>query len=201
MCSGLIALRAAGAAAVLVLAPATAAYAGGTAKADDTVKVTVSPSGALPGSAVELHVSGCKGATAAATSLVFATDIELTGSSGAKGLTGRTRLKASVRAGAYAITVTCDGRDHPGSGRIKIVEELSAPPTSHPQKTPSQESSPVAPVRAGGGGTAVLAAGTADRVQATGPGTPHAVIGLVLAGVAAVAVAFRSSRRSRTDAD
>ncbi|MFF1416855.1 hypothetical protein [Streptomyces sp. NPDC058280] len=34
----------------------------------------------------------------------------------------------------------------------------------------------------------------------TGPGTPHAVIGLVLAGVAAVAVALRSARRQRTAA-
>ncbi|GAA4822117.1 hypothetical protein [Streptomyces ziwulingensis] len=54
--------------------------------------------------------------------------------------------------------------------------------------------SPIAPVAAGGGGTA-LAAG--DDAQADGPGTAHAVTGLVLAGVAAVAVALRSARRSR----
>jgi hypothetical protein len=33
--------------------------------------------------------------------------------------------------------------------------------------------------------------------HATGPGTGHAVTGLVLAGVAAVAVVLRRSRRSR----
>ncbi|MFE2939027.1 hypothetical protein ACFXKG_08200 [Streptomyces sp. NPDC059255] len=78
---------------------------------------------------------------------------------------------------------------------------------------------PWAPVRAGGGGTAQLAADAqpaadtrpADARPAgrseehepagtAGPGTSHAVIGLVLTGVAAVAVAFRSVRRQRTAA-
>ncbi|MFF5567261.1 hypothetical protein ACFY7Z_21905 [Streptomyces sp. NPDC012623] len=82
---------------------------------------------------------------------------------------------------------------------------------------------PYAPVRAGGGGTAThLAASDSSsgavktntdaeadadakaEAASSGPGTQHAVIGLVLAGVAAVAVAFRSVRRQRTasrDAD
>ncbi|PBC63432.1 hypothetical protein BKI49_13625 [Streptomyces sp. Tue6028] len=59
--------------------------------------------------------------------------------------------------------------------------------------------SPVAPVHAGGGGTVLLA--TPDA-RAAGPGTRQAVIGLVLAGVAAVAVAIlprvRGSARTVT---
>jgi hypothetical protein len=57
---------------------------------------------------------------------------------------------------------------------------------------------PVAPVRAGGGSTAASAAadGPAHRKD-TGPGRKHTVVGLVLAGAAAVAVAVRSSRRRR----
>ncbi|MBK3566478.1 hypothetical protein JHN47_22375, partial [Streptomyces sp. MBT62] len=38
--------------------------------------------------------------------------------------------------------------------------------------------------------------GTATA-RAAGPGTVHAVVGLLLAGVAATAVALRSARRSR----
>jgi hypothetical protein len=56
---------------------------------------------------------------------------------------------------------------------------------------PSPYASPVAPVHAGGGGTATSVAASA------GPGTAHAVTGLVLAGVAAVAVVLRGSRRRR----
>ncbi len=65
-----------------------------------------------------------------------------------------------------------------------------------PDHRPDHHPTPHAPVHAGGGGTAQLAAAEED-----GPGTPHTVIGLVLAGVAAVAVAYRSARRRRTDTD
>jgi hypothetical protein len=67
------------------------------------------------------------------------------------------------------------------------------------------DETPVAPVRAGGGGAATaLASEDARSAETQGPGTPHTVIGLVLAAVAAVAVAFRSARRRRagtTDED
>lgn len=59
--------------------------------------------------------------------------------------------------------------------------------------------SPVAPVRdCGGGGTATLAEQADEQ---SGPGTRHAVIGLALGAVAAVAVAFRSARRRRSALD
>ncbi|MEU2262573.1 hypothetical protein ABZ557_20375 [Streptomyces sp. NPDC019645] len=65
-------------------------------------------------------------------------------------------------------------------------------------EAPDPAESPVAPVRAGGGGAADrLAAQDAKSADTQGPGTPHTVIGLLLAGAAAVAVAFRSARRRR----
>ncbi|WNZ11205.1 hypothetical protein [Streptomyces sp. 11x1] len=78
-------------------------------------------------------------------------------------------------------------------------------------RQPSAPSSPIAPVRAGGGGAAahlaaadpVGARGSADPANSmddarhTGPGARHAVVGLVLAGVAAVAVVARGARRGR----
>ncbi|MCX3286068.1 hypothetical protein OR263_04930 [Streptomyces sp. NEAU-H22] len=59
---------------------------------------------------------------------------------------------------------------------------------------PGAWASPVAPVRAGGGGAAELVAAE-DR--GAGPGTAQGVTGLVLAGVAAVVVALRGLRRGR----
>ncbi|WP_406304861.1 hypothetical protein OHA61_24690 [Streptomyces sp. NBC_00885] len=183
MRSCLIALRAAGAATVLVLAPAATA-----AHADDSVQVAVAPAAVVPGGAVAISVSGCEGTTATVTSQAFAADVELSTRQGSQ-FSGQTTVKAGVSFAAYEVSVVCDGHRHPARGQIKVVQ------------APTDQHTPVAPVRAGGGGAAHLAVATTDRVEGTGPGTPHAVIGLVLAGVAAIAVAFRSSRRRRTESD
>ncbi|MFD6993960.1 hypothetical protein [Streptomyces sp. NPDC059943] len=80
--------------------------------------------------------------------------------------------------------------------------QSSPPRSSQPRSSQAhadpggRQASPVAPVRAGGGGRTVSTA-AADEA---GPSTPHTVIGLVLAGVAAVAVAIRSARRKRSAA-
>ncbi|MFF3458026.1 PT domain-containing protein [Streptomyces sp. NPDC002730] len=208
MRSGLIALRAVGAATVLVLAPAaTAAYA------DDSVKVTVAPSSAAPGGKVELRVSGCKGTTGAVASQGFVLDAELSRRVGQNTqLFGNTLVKAGAKPGAYDVNVICDGHGHSASGRVQVVQHQPAQqPTNQPSpqsaqqptNQPSQQPTPVAPVRAGGGGAAAQLAARDAGVnrQNAGPGVPHTVIGLVLAGVAAVAVASRTSRRRRTDAD
>lgn len=87
----------------------------------------------------------------------------------------------------------------------------AASPWLSSPSSPSSPASPVAPVRAGGGGAAerLVAAGPVDArgsadpansmddARRTGPGTRHAVVGLVLAGVAAAAVVARSARRGR----
>lgn len=194
MRSGLIALRAAGAATVLVLAPAAT-----TAYASDSVKVTVAPASAAPGGEVQFRVTGCKGTTGAVASQGFVADAELSRREGQNTqLFGNTSVKSTVKPGTYNVSVTCDGQAHAGTGRVQVVQHQ---PTNQPTHEPTEQSTPVAPVRAGGGGAAAeLAARDADP-QDAGPGTPHTVIGLVLAGVAAVAVASRTSRRRRTDAD
>jgi hypothetical protein len=266
MRSSLVTFRAAGLAAVLVLAPAAAA-----AYAADSVKVTVVPSKVAPGGEVEVLVSGCQGMTGAARSQGFVAYAALASRNGAgTQLFGETTVKSSVKPGTYDIGVTCDGREHPVSARVQVVQnqpteephestkrpneptkradepakrrdeptkraeestkrrdestkrpeestkrgdhptEQSYEPTEESDEGDSDEeesyeqtddSTPFAPVRAGGGGTAALAAdGPPDPAEA-GPGIPHTVIGLVLAGAAAVAVAFRSSRRRRSDSD
>jgi hypothetical protein len=280
MRSGLVTFRAAGVAAVLVLAPAAAA-----AYAADSVKVTVVPSKVAPGGEVEVLVSGCQGMTGAARSQGFVAYAALASRNGAgTQLFGETTVKSSVKPGTYDIGITCDGREHPVSARVQVVQnqpteqphdstkrpdestkqadepakrrdeptkradestkrrdesskrpdesskradestkradestkradhptEQSYEPTEESDEEESDEeesyeqtdhSTPFAPVRAGGGGTAALAADGPPAPADAGPGIPHTVIGLVLAGAAAVAVAFRSSRRRRSDSD
>ncbi|MFJ5109818.1 hypothetical protein ACIQAD_04050 [Streptomyces sp. NPDC088551] len=219
MRSGLLALRGAGAVAMLVATPVLGAA---TAQAHDSVRVTVTPSAVAPGGEIEIRAEGCRSGSAAAESRVFVAGAELRDRAGGA-LTGSTVIGSSVKEGGYEIDVRCDGHGHAGAGRFEVVAHAR-------QDRPEQHASPVAPVRAGGGGTAPLSAAadmatdvgdvrdvhevrgagdvqtdvqtdvrtdTRTAAEATGPGTPHAVIGLVLAGVAAVAVALRSARRSR----
>ncbi|MCX5390895.1 hypothetical protein [Streptomyces sp. NBC_00094] len=194
MRSGSIALRAAGAAAVLVLAPMA-----GSAYAHDGVKVTVTPSTASPGADVDVRVKGCKGTTGAAKSQAFVADAELTGRDGGDyPLFGDTTIKSGLEDGTYKVTVTCDGHDHPDVGTVQVRHRQ---PTHQPTQ-PTHHPSPVAPVRAGGGGTAAFAApaapGVAQTASENGLGTPYTLLGLGMAAIAAVAVAFRSSRRRAT---
>ncbi|MFB8402913.1 PT domain-containing protein [Streptomyces sp. NPDC055912] len=216
MRSGPIALRAAGAALVLVLAPTA-----GGAYAHDGVKVTVTPSTASPGADVDVRVQGCKGTTGAAKSPAFVADAELTGRDGGGApLFGDTTIKTRLENGTYKVSVTCDGHDHPDVGTVRVerqkptheptrrpthepTHEPTWKPTHDPTHEPTHHASPVAPVRAGGGGTAAFAApaapGVAQTTSESGLGTPYTLLGLGLAAVAAVAVAFRSSRRRGTE--
>ncbi|MFI0988233.1 PT domain-containing protein [Streptomyces exfoliatus] len=211
MRSGPIALRAAGAAALLVLAPTA-----GGAYAHDGVKVTVTPSTASPGADIDVRVQGCKGTTGAAKSQAFVADAELTGrDGGGKPLFGDTTVKSGLETGTYKVSVTCDGHDHPDVGTVHVqhrkptheptrrpTEKPTERPIERPTGKPTHHASPVAPVRAGGGGTAAFAApaapGVAQTTSESGLGIPYTLLGLGLAAVAAVAVAFRSSRRRTT---
>ncbi|MFF5502392.1 hypothetical protein ACF1E9_04570 [Streptomyces roseolus] len=193
MRSGPLALRAAGAALALVLAPGAA-----TALAHDGVQVTLTPSTAAPGADVDVRAQGCEGTTGAAKSPAFVADAELTGrDGGARALFGGATVRTGLQDGTYRITVTCDGHDHPDVGTLTV---------RHHQERPDHRPAPavpVAPVRAGGGGAAAFAAPAAPGVAQTagedGLGTPYTLVGLGMAAVAAVAVAFRSSRRGRTE--
>ncbi|MFF4211027.1 hypothetical protein ACFYZE_17075 [Streptomyces sp. NPDC001796] len=71
---------------------------------------------------------------------------------------------------------------------------LSRPSSPSSPFSPSFPSSPVAPVHAGGGGTS---GASSDDPRVAVPGLRHAVIGLVLAGVAGVVVVARGARRGR----
>ncbi|MEU6763550.1 hypothetical protein ABZ916_13630 [Streptomyces sp. NPDC046853] len=176
---GSLTLRGIAGAAVLAALP-VAVTAPAHAHEHDKVHATVTPSSAAAGAEVEISVTGCDGTTGSAGSGAFEGDAKLTGRDGEKyPLNGSAKIRGGV-SGSYDVTVVCDGHPHQGVGTVKVIQHRT---------------DPVSPVRAGGGGTAQLAA----HSQEAGPGTRHAVIGLVLAGVAAVAVAVRSVRRRRSE--
>ncbi|MFI5754511.1 hypothetical protein [Streptomyces sp. NPDC051569] len=201
MRSGLLALRAVGALTVLVAAPVLGATA---AQAHDSVRVTITPSAIAAGGEVAIRVEGCRSHSGVAASPVFVANAELSGRDDGRDspLFGDTTIKSSARPGSYEINVSCDGHGHSGSGTVQVIHHSRPDHDGRPDhdERPGHHETPFAPVRAGGGGTATLAADKREAAEAAGPGTPHAVIGLVLAGVAAVAVAFRSVRRQRTAA-
>ncbi|WP_121747168.1 hypothetical protein [Streptomyces sp. E2N166] len=177
LCAG--AAVAAALAPIAALAPAAYAVDGGG--------VSVSPSTPAPGSDVELRVADCTEQTALAVSAAFASDVRLTLAAKDGVLVGAGTVRSTMEAGAYAVQVRCG--DDARKGTVTVAE----------QRRPAAPASPVAPVDAGGGGTARLAAADArDEARPEPPGTAHTVTGLVLAGIAAVAVALRSVRsRSR----
>ncbi|KPI02626.1 hypothetical protein ACFZDP_13200 [Streptomyces mirabilis] len=185
--------------AVLAAAFTPAAYA-----ADGGV--SVSPVSPAPGSDVQLRALGCTGTTGTAVSTAFVADARLTGQGGV--LVGDTRVRSSATPGAYEVKVSCDGRQNRVSGTVTVtapggptsLRSVLAVPTALTSALglPNGLASPVAPVHAGGGGTAHFASVDA---RSSSPGTKHAVIGLVLASAAAVAVAVRSARRGHDTRD
>ncbi|MFD5234180.1 hypothetical protein ACFWJ5_37825 [Streptomyces qaidamensis] len=114
------------------------------------------------------------------------------------------------RSGAAPLPVPGAGGQHPAHGEPAIGEagqqpapegggQPSAPGRDReafPSHRPGTPASPVAPVRAGGGGAAEL---IAAEERGAAPGAAHGVTGLVLAGMAAaVIVALRRGvRRGR----
>ncbi|MEU6992517.1 hypothetical protein ABZ953_17895 [Streptomyces sp. NPDC046465] len=187
--------------ALAVAWPATAAQA----HDNGSVRADVTPSSTAPGATVEVSVTGCGGTTGTAGSGAFEGDAELTGRDGGKyALNGKARIRHGI-SGSYDITITCDGHPHQGVGTVRVVgnqQEQHHTEQHHTEQhhTEQHHKEPVSPVRAGGGGAAQhVTAVASSRAQEAGPGTLHAVIGLVLAGVAAVAVAIRSVRRRRSE--
>ncbi|MFF4958458.1 hypothetical protein [Streptomyces sp. NPDC001222] len=186
-----------------------------TASAADAQGVFLTPASASPGSGVRLSVRGCASATGSAASDAFAGDARLVGRNGL--LTGGTQVSATARPGLYSVRVGCDGREvqgvltvggptpsapsaTPGAPTSPAASSASPGGSASPAASssasvaPAAPSSPIAPVHAGGGATAPLSSSDA---RSGGPGVLQAVIGLVLAGVAAVVVIARSIRRGR----
>jgi hypothetical protein len=175
-----VTLCAGAALATVLCAPAAHAHAA------DGGGVSVTPSSPAPGTDVTLRVPDCTEKTAVAVSAAFESDVRLGLAEGDGVLVGSSRVRTTVRAGAYAVQVKCGDRARKGT---ITVEEHRRPDTR-----PTAPASPVAPVDAGGGGTARLAADSAEQARSASPGTAHTVTGLVLAGIAAVAVALHSAR-------
>ncbi|WP_030943817.1 hypothetical protein [Streptomyces sp. NRRL S-646] len=146
--------------------------------------ISVSPSSPAPGADVALRVTGCSAKAASAASRAFVADVRLVDADGT--FTGDTRVRASAEPGSYDVKVICAGSVT--TAKITVVPQSQSQPPSH------LPASPVAPVHAGGGGTAHFA--TVD-VREAGPGTGQEVTGLVLVGAAVAAVALLSARRSR----
>ncbi|GGW36093.1 hypothetical protein GCM10010503_09940 [Streptomyces lucensis JCM 4490] len=171
--------------AVAALGPAAHAADGGS--------VTVTPASPLRGADVSLRVSGCTGTEATAVSPAFVADARLAGTQG--GLAGETRIRSSLAPGAYPVSISCS--DRTVTGRVTVVDDAGAgqaeQSTEQSTGPSSVSASPVAPVDAGGGGTAHFAT---VATSGSGPGALQAVTGLTLAGIAAVAVGLRA-RRSR----
>lgn len=182
--------------------------------------VTVIPGSPVPGTDVRLVVRGCTGKTGTAKSEAFVADVLLAAQGQDGALVGGSRVRSTLAPGAYDVTVGCDGHHGKVKGVIAVVAKggdhadhadqgAGKPPPDRPPGDPSgppptrAAASPVAPVPAGGGGAAEeLAAAErfAHDARGAGPGTRQTVVGLVLAGVAAVVVAvrgFRGVRRGR----
>ncbi|HLL34572.1 MAG TPA: hypothetical protein VK545_11910 [Streptomyces sp.] len=180
---------------------ATAVLTPAAAHATDGGGVQVSPSSPAPGGAIALRVTGCVGKTGTAASDAFVSDARLTAADGALG--GETQVRSTARPGPYDVEIVC--------GEMSLKTRLTvglagsadpaaptapASPAAPDPAAPIAPASPTAPVRAGGGGTAHLAA---VDTGSTGPGAAHAVTGLLLAaGAAVVVVTGRARRGGRT---
>ncbi|MER7935054.1 MULTISPECIES: hypothetical protein [unclassified Streptomyces] len=155
------------------------------ARAADGQGVTVTPASPAPGSVVALRVSGCSGTTGAAASTAFVSDAPVSGYDGT--LTGQSQVRSTIGAGAYDVKVTCGGQVV--TGTVTVVGQASL---AQPDGSGALQATPVAPVHAGGGGTAPFAS---VEPRSTGPDTAQAVTGLVLVGFAAAAVGLLGARR------
>ncbi|WP_371652911.1 MULTISPECIES: hypothetical protein [unclassified Streptomyces] len=181
--------------AAVAAATALMPVAAATAESEPHGSLTVTPSTTAPGGEVDLRVSVCGGRQAVGTSEAFVSQAQFAPAADG-GLFAQARIRSDAQARSYDIWVNCKDSSGQASGRVTVVHGGSGhhDGNQHPNEHPDHRATPHAPVHAGGGGAAQLA----DR-QATeqGPGTRHAVIGLALAAVAAVAVAGRSARRRR----
>ncbi|GGU73501.1 hypothetical protein GCM10010260_01560 [Streptomyces filipinensis] len=173
-----------------ILACTALAPAAHAAPAADAGSVSVTPAFPAPGSDVSLQVRGCSGQQGTATSAAFVSDARLTGGQGT--LSGETRVRSSLEPGLYDVRITC--ADSVITRKITVGGK-GAGQSQEPGRRPGADATPVAPVHAGGGGTAHFATVATSE---SGPDTGQEVTGLALAGIAAVAVGL-GARRSRRD--
>ncbi|WP_055693987.1 hypothetical protein [Streptomyces prasinopilosus] len=194
LCTGILA----------VAAFTPAAYAADTVTTGDDTGVSVVPAAPAPGTDVTLQVAECAERTALAVSSAFVSEVRLTVDDGV--LVGESRVRSTLAAGTYPVLVDCGERARRGTievapARDRPASAGTAGPSAPEAAEPTAHASPVAPVDAGGGGSAPLAAGTGAGTGAgaaeDGPGAAQTVTGLFLAAAAAGAVVRGRVRRSR----
>lgn len=178
-------------AAAAALMPVSAA----TAESEPHGSVTVTPSTIAPGGEVDLRVGVCGGRQAVGTSEAFVAQANFAPAADG-GLFAQARIRSDAQARDYDIWVNCKDSAGQARGRVTVVQGGNRHDGRDGRDGDhSDRPTPHAPVHAGGGGTSRLAAD--QRATEQGPGTKHAVIGLALAAVAALAVAGRGVRRRR----
>ncbi|MFJ1995447.1 hypothetical protein [Streptomyces asiaticus] len=201
----IVALTLCSAACAAVAALTAAAPALAEQRHSATTTIRISPRALAPGAEVEVWAFGCPDRVATASSPVFVDDAELTPEGDA--LFSEATIRSTAAKGAHRVTLDCaggglvredgtgadgaDGADgaagqgqngaagdgQGGAGGVALAVER--PP------------SPVAPVRAGGGGTAPDEARPRDDIGAA------EAYGLVLSGGTAVAVGGLAVHRRR----
>ncbi|MEU4462856.1 hypothetical protein AB0G20_03890 [Streptomyces sp. NPDC024017] len=142
--------------ALAVAALAPAAYAA------DAGSVSVTPATPAPGSDVTLRVTGCAQRTALAASAAFVADARLT-VTGARELSGESRVRSTLEAGSYAVRVTCGATLRTGTLTVRdgaagrsgaasdpVPEAASDPvPGAAPVPVPGAGGRPPAPEKGG----------------------------------------------------
>ncbi|MFF4661546.1 hypothetical protein [Streptomyces sp. NPDC001282] len=163
--------------------PVTAPRAGPDGGSGASLSVT--PRSAAPGGEVALRLDGCAGGSAEGSSDVFVSKARFAPAADG-GLFARARIGAEASPGDHGVQAVCADGGERATGTVTVtVAGRDAAAT------------PLAPVRAGGGGTAAL---SDEEARPSGPGIAHAVIGLALAAGAVVAVVFRGAARRRRPA-
>ncbi|MFE7425251.1 hypothetical protein [Streptomyces sp. NPDC057545] len=158
--------------------PGTASRAGPDGESGASLSVT--PRSAAPGGEVALRLDGCAGGSAEGSSDVFVSKARFAPAADG-GLFARARIGAEASPGDHGVQAVCADGGERVTRTVTVAGRDAA-------------ATPLAPVRAGGGGTAAL---SDEEARRSGPGIAHAVIGLALAAVAVVAVVFRGAARRR----
>ncbi|GGZ79604.1 hypothetical protein GCM10010389_16570 [Streptomyces echinoruber] len=164
----------------LAVADARLADTGGTLVGDSRIRSTAAPGG------YDVTVT-CDGSPTRVTGRFTVTAPRGARAAGAGApAPGGTQAGGTVDDAAHD-----DGAPHDNATHDDAAHAAAVPDASPSAAVPA---SPVAPVAAGGGGTARL---TAQDVRAAGPGTAQSLTGLLLAATAAVAVVLLPRVRAR----
>ncbi|GAA1107935.1 hypothetical protein GCM10009577_33110 [Streptomyces javensis] len=202
----IVALTLCSAACAAVAAATAAAPALAEQRHSATTTIRISPRALAPGAEVEVWAFGCPDRVATASSPVFVDDAELTPEGDA--LFSEATIRSTAARGAHRVTLDCAGGGlvrEDGTGADGVGEDGTGADGAGGDGAGGdgqtgaggvalaveRPPSPVAPVRAGGGGTAPDEARPRDDIGAA------EAYGLVLSGGTAVAVGGLAAHRRR----